>query len=74
MSYDLEDDILNDLKEYNWEMNNFEDLTQSDCDHTCSSTPDLDINIEIDEVDLTKEEETHKEQEPSTSKASTSLR
>ncbi len=34
----------------------------------------MDIKIEIDEVDLTKEEETHNEPEPSTSKASTSLR
>jgi hypothetical protein len=29
--------ILNNLEEYNWEVNNFEDLTQSDCDHNCST-------------------------------------
>jgi hypothetical protein len=74
MSDDLDDDILNGLEEYNWEVNNFEDLTQSDCDHNCSPTPDLDIKIEIDDVDLTKDEVTHNEPEPSTSKASTTLR
>ncbi len=42
--YDGSDDILNDLEEYDWEVNNFEDLTQSDCDHNCSPTPDLDIS------------------------------
>jgi hypothetical protein len=70
MSNNLDDDILDNLKEYNWEINNFEDLTQSDCYHTCSPTLDLDIKIEINEVDLTKEEETHNEPEPSTSEAS----
>jgi hypothetical protein len=74
MSDDLDNDILNDLEEYDWEVNNFEDLTQSDCDHNCSPTPDLDIKIEIDEVDLKTDEVTHNEPEPSTSKASTSLR
>ncbi len=33
MSDNLDDDILNDLEEYDWEVNDFEDLTQSDCDH-----------------------------------------
>ena len=61
MSNNLDDDILDNLKEYNWEINNFEDLTQSDCNHTCSPTLDLVIKIEIDKVDLTKEEETHNE-------------
>ena len=74
MSDDLSDDILNDLEEYDWEVNDFEDLTQSDCDHNCSPTPELDIKIEIDEVDLTKDEGSHNEPEPSTSKATTSLR
>jgi hypothetical protein len=45
---DLDDDMLNDLKNYDWEINELEDLTQSDCDHNCSQTPDLDIKIEID--------------------------
>jgi hypothetical protein len=74
MSNDPNDDILNNLKDYDWEINNFEDLTQSDCDHNCSPTPDLDIKIKIDEVDLTKEEETHKKPEPSSSKAAMRLR
>jgi hypothetical protein len=74
MSDDLDDDILNSLEEYNWEVNDFEDLTQSDCYHNCSPIPDLDIKIEIDKVDLTKDEETHNKPEPSTSKALTSLR
>jgi hypothetical protein len=74
MSDNLDDDILNDLEEYNWEVNDFEDLTQSDCDHNFSPTPELDIKIEIDEVDLTTDEVIHNEPEPSTSKASTSLR
>jgi hypothetical protein len=73
MSDDLDDD-MNDLEDYNWEINNFEDLTQSDCNHTCSPTLDLDIKIEIDKVDLTKEEETHNKPEPLTSKATMSLR
>ena len=68
MSDNLSDDILNDLEEYDWEVNDFEDLTQSDCDHSGSPTPDLDIKIEIDEVDLTKDEGSHNEPEPSTSK------
>ncbi len=55
MSHDLDHDILNGLEEYNWEINKFEDLTQSYCDHNCSPTPDLDIKIKIDEVELTRD-------------------
>jgi hypothetical protein len=61
MSDDLGDDMLNDLKGYDWEINELEDLTQSDCDHNCSPTPDLDIKIEKDKVDLTKDKVTHNE-------------
>ncbi len=46
MSNNLDNDILNNLKDYDWEINNFKDLTQSDCDHNCSPTPELDIKIE----------------------------
>jgi hypothetical protein len=74
MSDDLDNDILNGLEDYDWEINNFEDLTQSDCDHNCLPTPDLEIKFKIDKVDLTKKEETHNKPEPSTSQASTSLR
>ncbi len=74
MSNDLAKDILNDLKGYNWEINEIEDLAQSDCNHNCLPTPDLDIKIEIYKVDLTKEEDTHNKPEPLTSKAATSLR
>jgi hypothetical protein len=50
MSDNLDNDMLNDLEGYNWDINDLEDQTQSDCDHNCSPTPDLDIKIEINEV------------------------
>ncbi len=74
MSNNLDDDMLNDFEGYNWEINTLEDLTQSDCDHDCSSIPDLDIKIKIDKVNLTKEKETHNEPDPLTSKAAMGLR
>ncbi len=74
MSDNLADDNLDDLKGYNCEINKIEDIEQSDCNHNCSQSQDLDIKIQIEEVDLTKDEETHNKLEPLTSKATKSLR
>ncbi len=47
-----------------WEINEIKDLEQSDCYHNCSPTPDLEIKIEIEEVDLTKDTDTNNKPEP----------
>jgi hypothetical protein len=70
----LNNDMFNNLKGYNWEIYDLEGQTQNKCNHDSSPTPDLDIKIKINEVDLLKEEETHNKPEPLTSKAATGVR